>query len=672
MPGGFIVRPFGRRKVGNANKRAFELDFDRVESELIRPAFERVGISGGTTGEIARTGNIRTDMFELLAVSDVVIADITIHNANVFYELGVRHALRTKITVLIRCRGDDIPFDLRTDRYLEYDADAPGDAVNALVKTLTDSLAESDRDSPIFALLPKLAPPSITTLSPIPIEFQEAVRRAAQTKDIGQLVLLGEELDGQAWAAEGIRLVSRELFIQKHWTEALSALKRLRSLVAEDTEADLKLATVYQRMNQLGDSDNAIRRALSHHSLSSSEIAEAYSLMASNAKSHWLNDLGKAKLADVENLGFAHLIKATELYRKGFNSDLNHYYSGLNAFAMVTILLELGRLHQDWWNNNHDDDSEAKKALDDLEHEQETLRGAVDLSIRRAVKQQNGDAQLWACISRADFLFLSAPKDQDVRVLEAYRKALVNAPEFAVDAVSRQLNIYAKLGIFLQRVAVIQSGIKSLITQATETSPAIRWIVFAGHRVDAPRRAISRFPATDEAQSLARTAIETRLKELTARYPDTKFIGLCGAANGGDILFHEVCQSLAIPVWLYLAIPEKDYIEQSVRHEVQTDWVSRFCAVLENCRQRTHHLSDEVKLPVWLKNVSNDYIWERNNRWLLYSALAEGANKLHLLVLWDGKKEGDGAGGTHHMVQVAKSSGADIITINTRELFGLE
>ena len=91
-----------------------------------RPGDGTVGPAGDTTEPIARAGNIRADMFELLAKADLVIADISIHNANVFYELGARHALRDKRTFLIRSRSDEVPFDLRTDRYLEYDKDEPG------------------------------------------------------------------------------------------------------------------------------------------------------------------------------------------------------------------------------------------------------------------------------------------------------------------------------------------------------------------------------------------------------------------------------------------------------------------------------------------------------------------------------------------------------------------
>ena len=75
----FIVRPFGVKN---------DIDFDEVEKVLIDPVLTRLGVTGRTTGEVIGQGNIREDMFQLLLTADLVVADLSIHNANVFYELG--------------------------------------------------------------------------------------------------------------------------------------------------------------------------------------------------------------------------------------------------------------------------------------------------------------------------------------------------------------------------------------------------------------------------------------------------------------------------------------------------------------------------------------------------------------------------------------------------------
>ena len=158
----FIVRPFGIKK---------DIDFDRVEQELIRPALAALNIFGGTTGKFIQQGNIRTDMFEQLLIADLVVADISIHNANAFYELGIRHAFRDQRTFLIRAEGDEVPFDLKTDRYMPYDAANPSAKLPDLIEALKATLDSHKQDSPVFQLLPGLKPADPTKFMVVPLDF---------------------------------------------------------------------------------------------------------------------------------------------------------------------------------------------------------------------------------------------------------------------------------------------------------------------------------------------------------------------------------------------------------------------------------------------------------------------------------------------------------------------
>ena len=76
----FIIRPFGTKE---------GIDFERVDTELLQAAISKLNergleLSGGTTGLISKQGNIREDMFRMIVASDLVIADVSIHNANAF------------------------------------------------------------------------------------------------------------------------------------------------------------------------------------------------------------------------------------------------------------------------------------------------------------------------------------------------------------------------------------------------------------------------------------------------------------------------------------------------------------------------------------------------------------------------------------------------------------
>jgi hypothetical protein len=156
-------------------------------------------------------------MFQMLITYDLVIADISIDNANVFYELGIRHGLRPKGTIMIRFTtpGKDVPFDLKTDRYIPYDRKDPGAAAALLTQSIKEtllSIRENGRpDSPVFGLLPALSPPDPATLVVVPRSFQEAVEQAeAQITDgPTTLALLGQEARRLWWGREGLRLVGR-------------------------------------------------------------------------------------------------------------------------------------------------------------------------------------------------------------------------------------------------------------------------------------------------------------------------------------------------------------------------------------------------------------------------------------------------------------------------------
>lgn len=94
---GFVVCPFWKRVCTPQGGQPCEADFEAIHRKLIiMPALDRAGISGDTTQQVLYTGNIHEDMFQLLAHADIVIADVLLHNANVSYEPGARHALRQR------------------------------------------------------------------------------------------------------------------------------------------------------------------------------------------------------------------------------------------------------------------------------------------------------------------------------------------------------------------------------------------------------------------------------------------------------------------------------------------------------------------------------------------------------------------------------------------------
>jgi len=115
-PHAFIAMPFGLKPGPDGQP----IDFDRIHAELLAPALEAAGCEPFRADEEMAAGDIRSDMFQELLVADLVLVDLTLDNPNVWYELGVRHALRARGVVLVQGPRPTNPFDIYTDRKLRY------------------------------------------------------------------------------------------------------------------------------------------------------------------------------------------------------------------------------------------------------------------------------------------------------------------------------------------------------------------------------------------------------------------------------------------------------------------------------------------------------------------------------------------------------------------------
>jgi hypothetical protein len=649
----FIVRPFGTKQ---------DIDFDAVERDLIAPVLDELGIAGRTTGEIVSQGNIREDMFRLLLTADLVIADLSVHNANVFYELGIRHALREKWTFLLRAPVDDVPFDLLTDRYLRYDPANLAGTKAALASAIRASLDASDRDSPVFRLLPGMRPQDPSTFLDVPQEFREAVVRAEAINLPGDLALLAYEARGFEWELPALRLVGNAQVDRRDFDGGRLTWEAVRAHYSDDVQANLQLGTVYQRLGNLTESDLALARVTAGTARRKTDRSEAFALQARNAKTRWVQ-AWRAVPAErwrAIALSSPFLKEAYRRYESAFSQDLNYFYPGVNALGLLTVMVELAGALPETWETVCDDDADSKTQLEQCRRRLASLTGAVDLSLRAAREraEQDGTENPWLDFGAADLAALTSMRP--ARVATEYRKALAGAQEFLASSVRTQLQLLLDLGVRTENATA------ALAEFPAERPPqtAGRVLVFTGHRIDEEGRTRLRFPK--EMEAVARAAIRTAVQAEMAGAGGV-VLGLAGGASGGDILFHEVCAELGVPTQLYLAVPAEIFIPRSVA-SAGPAWVERFNALAAKLSTRTMQQSEE--LPGWLTAKPRYALWPRNNLWLLYNALDYGARRVTVIALWD-RGQGDGPGGTQDLVDQAGKRGAKTVILNTRQLFGL-
>jgi hypothetical protein len=180
--------------------------------------------------------------------------------------------------------------------------------------------------------------------------------------------------------------------------------------------------------------------------------------------------------------------------------------------------------------------------------------------------------------------------------------------------------------------------------------------LFSGHMIDAPGRSTPRFPPAKE--PAAAEAIAAKLDELGAEAGD---VAICGGACGGDLLFAEAALARGLRLQVLIPFDEPTFLAQSVDF-ANAGWRQRYIAATKHpCAMLK--VMPHVLGP--LPEGADPY--ERENKWLLDTALAWRAAKLHFVCLWDGGG-GDGPGGTRHMVEQVRRKKGSVHWLDMRTL----
>ena len=148
----FVIMPFGTKPDADGAT----LEFDKIHKYLIEPPVVAAGLDCLRCDEIEQPGWIHAKMIEHIYRADVAVVDISTLNANVFYELGVRHALRQAVTILIRHKKTKPPFNISGLNVIEYDHTDPESVEETKVKIgnfIRQALKSGDSDSLVHDVL---------------------------------------------------------------------------------------------------------------------------------------------------------------------------------------------------------------------------------------------------------------------------------------------------------------------------------------------------------------------------------------------------------------------------------------------------------------------------------------------------------------------------------------
>jgi tetratricopeptide (TPR) repeat protein len=329
--------PFGKKPgAGGA-----VVDFDAVYAGLIRPAIEAAGLEPLRADEEAGGGIIHKPMFERLILCEYAVADLTTANANVFYELGLRHAVRPSTTALVFARGGErLPFDVAPLRALPYDLGPDGRpaAAGADREALAARLREARSgaaDSPVYQLVDGF--PDVQRLKTdvfrervASAESLKARLAAARAEGVAALRALQAELeplaDADAAVAVDLLLSYRAV---KAWGEMAALVPRLSPPLAATPLVQEQLAFGLNRAGRGDEAERVLLDLLQRRGPSS----ETCGLLGRVHKDRW----EAARRAGDALRARGLLRQAIDAYRKGFEADWRDAYPGINAVTLMEI-----------------------------------------------------------------------------------------------------------------------------------------------------------------------------------------------------------------------------------------------------------------------------------------------------------------------------------------------
>jgi tetratricopeptide (TPR) repeat protein len=455
LPSAFVAMPYGKKI---DPQTGIEIDCDLAFNKVYVPVLEDLDYRWLRSDRETDTGIVHIAMIEAIANSDVVIADLATLNANVLYEVGLRHALADKTTVLTvpdfgtppKARGI---FDVDFIRRIPYSRTVEGlsdrhavESIRALRRVLTESAESRPADSPVFVWFDTTraglrARQGITRSAQHEIQLRQKVANATvQGGRAGLLAMIGEIDDPlvSLRTRQALRLeIAIALREQGAYTEAVNLLAGaqvpadpLRVLWLQQLALALRRQGEQKKDGDPNEDWDTAQRLLDQLLGESQPSGETYGIAAGLAKRR----LGRFLSTGQRQLALAQLSRMIDLYRKGFEAEPWDYYVGINVVAGL-------RLRGQRFG--------GPDAARDLTEARETIP-MVRMMLRRLPPQGRG---FWAEITAAELVLHAYELDDpagagpSAAAAQAYADALASThpPDYEKSA-RDQLDIFRAAG----------------------------------------------------------------------------------------------------------------------------------------------------------------------------------------------------------------------------------
>jgi tetratricopeptide (TPR) repeat protein len=434
QPRVFVATPYGTKL---DPQRRIEVDCNVVYRKILLPVLENAQLQYRRADEEIDSGVVLQPMIEWLADANLVIGDLQTGNFNVGWELGLRHMIRARRTLLIRPAGTLPPFDLNALRHVVYRQDERGVSDAAAVEawaTLAPYLRAAGNDgaasdSPVDAVM-DVAQWAVVRRRTAGHEQWDALRQQlALARDIadGDLMLevlksadsLDKEMMQLLQAEAGVGLVRLG-----RYDDALALLRDVvdsdRDVLRPDAHVNYALA-LYRPPNAGLEAYDAAQTVLHRVLVKRPAHPEVRAMLGAIAKR-------RLRLRHSAEEREPDLRLAMHAYSEDYKRNLNAYYEGINVVA-IGVVLEL--LY---------DDQDAGRQVREL---LPAVHVAATLAVRANPRDYWAAATLAECALHESLLGLGQPS-----VTDAYHAAgALRPPTGDLESTVFQLDFLELLGL---------------------------------------------------------------------------------------------------------------------------------------------------------------------------------------------------------------------------------
>jgi tetratricopeptide (TPR) repeat protein len=337
----YVSIPFGIK----SDRDGLLIDFDSIYTQAIKPAVEGAGLTCLRADELPAGALIQKSIISAVLGSDVMIADLTTANANVMYELGIRHAVQRGLTLLLTATQRPIPFDINYSKTIMYELGGNGLVTDQSAQSLRQMIGSAIRaglehasvDSPLYEFFPDLHVDLPGGLASFESRRRLPTKRAKRSRSRSETLSSREEpreavkrVEAEALNtpdADPVTLVNvlkayRDI---SAWDDVIELADALPPTIGDSPEVRQLLALALNRRAKPGDQDRAIL-LMKQLIAETGGDAESFGILGRIYKDRYAAD---ERQEDLDT--------AIMYYKQGFEKQPADYYPGVNV---VTLLLQ--------------------------------------------------------------------------------------------------------------------------------------------------------------------------------------------------------------------------------------------------------------------------------------------------------------------------------------------